>query len=129
MNNAEARSLLPLTLPALHLRISLNIQQGSLLQSQDKIPPRTRLNKGSDSPPAGVSVVLWSAASRQAVLDNLVAGRGGCELWAGGEVADELDLREWARGGGGECAEGSWGAGGAEDLAGEHGDGFGGVVV
>lgn len=128
VHNAQTSSLLPLTLPALHLRISLNIQLRSLLQAQDKISSRSWLNEGSDSPPGGVSVVLWSAASRQAVLDDLVAGRGGCELWAGGEVADKLDLREWAWGGGRECAESSWGAGGAEDLAGEHGDGFGDVL-
>ena len=67
-----------------------------------------------------MSVILWSAGSSQRVLDDLVAGAGSSQLWAAGEVADELDLGEWAWCSGGECAEGGWLAGSTEDLAGEH---------
>lgn len=124
MNNAKTRSLLSLTLPALHLRISLDVQKGTLLESQNEIPSCASLDKGSDSPPRSVSVILWSAGSRQRVLDDLVAGAGSSQLWAGGEVADELNLGEWAWYSGGECAEGGWLAGSAENLAGEHIDGI-----
>lgn len=124
VNNAKTRSLLSLALPALHLCISLNIQQGTLLESQNEIPSCASLDKGSDSPPRSVSVILWSAGRRQRVLDDLVAGAGSSQLWAGGEVADELDLGEWAWSGGGECAKGGWLVGSAENLAGEHDDGL-----
>lgn len=56
-----------------------------------------------------------------------MAGAGSSQFWAGGEVADELDLGKWAWCSGGECAESVWLAGSAKDLAGEHIDG--GVFV
>lgn len=62
VNNSKAGSLLSLRLPALHLRVSFHVQERSLLQAQNEISPCASLNEGSDSPPAGVSVVLWSAA-------------------------------------------------------------------
>lgn len=52
-----------------------------------------------------------------------MAGAGSSQLWAGGEVADKLDLSQRAWSGGGECAKGGWLAGSAEDLAGKHVDG------
>lgn len=52
-----------------------------------------------------------------------MAGAGSGQLWAGSEVADELDLGEWAWSGGGECAESDWLASSAEKLAREHIDG------
>ena len=121
MHNAQTTLLLTLAaLPLLHLRLALDIHQGTLLQAQDEIPPRARLKERSDSPPARVSVIFWTTAGRQAVLDDLVAAGGRSQLWGTSKVADKLDLGEWARWSGAEGAGGERGAQGAESLAGEH---------
>lgn len=91
MHNIQRLPLLPLRIRILiHLRISLHINQRPLIQRQQEIPPRARLNESSHAPPARLSVVPGPAARREAVLDDLVAGRGGCQLGGAGQVADQL---------------------------------------
>lgn len=123
MHNIQRPPLLPLSIGILiHPRVALHINQRPLIQRQQKVPPRPRLNEGSHVPPARLPVVPGAAARRQAVLDDLAAGRGGCQLRRAGQVADELQLGEGAGGGGAEGAEGGGGKGarGAENGAGEH---------
>lgn len=125
MNNVQSTSLLTLDiLPGVHLSIALNVDEGTLVQVHDEVASCASLDEGSDSPPAGLAVILWSTAGSERVLDDLVAGAGGRELWGGRKMADELDLGEWASCGGGESASCDWSARGAEDLARKHSDGI-----
>lgn len=127
MHNIQRPPLLALSISILiHLRISLHINQRPLIQRKQEIPPRARLNEGSHAPPARLPVIPRPAARREAVLDDLAAGRGGCQLRRASQVADELELGEGARGGGAEGAEwrGRKGARGAEHGTGEHVCGF-----
>ena len=121
MHNVQGPPLLPLGIRILiHLRVSLDINQRSLVQRQQEVPPRARLNEGSHVPPARLSVVPGAAGGGEAVLDDLAAGRGGRQLGRAGQVADELQLGKGAGWGGAECAEGRSGesARGTEDGAG-----------
>lgn len=89
-------------------------------QAQQEVTARP-LHKGSDAEPARLAVVLGAAVAGDGVADELAAGGGLVHLGGVGQVADDVDPGNGARGGGGEGAGGAGrDVGGAAEEEGRH---------
>lgn len=96
-------------------------------QAQQKVLART-VHKARHAEPAGLAVLLAPAVARDGVSDvflGVLLGAADLGLGRIGQVADDGDAGDGARGGGAECAgSSSCGGGGAAEKERRHGGGL-----
>lgn len=94
-------------------------------QVQHEVTAGAALGEGSDAEPAGLAVAAGAAVAGDSIANDFAAGRGLVKLRGIGQVADDGDSGNGARGGGAKGAS-SVGrdAGSAAEEEGRHGCGF-----
>jgi hypothetical protein len=105
LDNVQARAAVAVgILIGAHSSITIDVDERTLGQVQHKVTAGAGLGEGGDAEPAGLAVAAGATVAGDGVANDFATSRGLMKLRSIGEVTDDGDSGDVARGGGAEGA-------------------------